>query len=231
MGTKTLTTKTTGAIDIENPHGGVRQIEAALKNEGLLSIAAGATLSLTGTYLQTGAGTLKTAISGPSTFGGLAVSGTAKLAGALAVVENEPFLGKAGESFGVLSSSKLTGKFTDLDGVVTSTPGRWYKPTYSATSVSLTDTQAALTATPTEGAAGSKVTLKGSGFLPTDKVKPAFVDSKKSKSTFPAVTVGAGGEFSVEVTLSTKAHEGAGEFSATATTVTGLVATTPFTVT
>ncbi len=227
----TLTNKATGTINVENPHGGVRAIEGSLKNEGLLSLAAGETLKVTGTYVQTGGGTLKTAIAGTSTFGALAVTSTAKLAGALAVVENEPFIGKAGETFAILSSSKATGTFSDLDNVVTKTPGRYYVPSYSPTGVTITDTQATLTATPSEGKAGSKVTLKGTGYQPKDKVKLTFVDAKKAKTTLTTVTIGPSGEFSVEVTLSSKAAKGSGTFGAESSSITGLVVTTAFTVT
>jgi hypothetical protein len=157
--------------------------------------------------------------------------GTAKLTGALVVTEVEPFLGSAGESFAILSSAKLTGTFADLDGVITATPGRYYRPTYSPTGVTLIDTQAAITPSPTEGAAGSSVTLAGKGFLPKDKVKLTFTDVKKAKTVFPTATVGAGGEFSVEGKVSSKAAKGAGTFTATSTTVTGLVVTATFAVT
>jgi len=225
-----LTNKKTGTIAAERPIGGNRTIEAIVKNEGLLSLSAGQALKLTGTFTQTGLGTFQTAISGSSTFGSLAVTSTAKLAGALVVIENAPFVGKAGETFAVLSSSARSGTFSDLDGVITSTPGRYYSPTYTATGVTLVDTQATLTATPTEGAAGSKVTLKGAGFFAKDKVKLTFTDAKKTKTTFATATASETGELSEEVTLSSKAHAGLGTFTATSGTVTGLVVTTPFTV-
>jgi hypothetical protein len=226
-----LTNKAAGTINSENPHGGTRTIGGSVKNEGLLSLSAGETLKLTDDYTQTGLGTLKTAIASASRFGVLSVAGNAKAAGALAVSEIESFLGKAGESFAILSSAKLTGTYTDLDGVITATPGRYYRPTYSGTGVTLVDTQATITPTPTEGAAGSKVTVTGSSWLAKDKVKVTFTDVKGRKTVFPTATVGAGGEFSVEGTLSVKDAKGAGTFTATATTVTGLTTTASFTVT
>jgi hypothetical protein len=230
-GEGTLTNKATGTINSENPHGGTRTIGGAVKNEGTLSLSAGETLKVTDDYTQTGLGALKTAIASASSFGAMSVTGTAKLAGALVVTEVEAFVGKAGESFAIVSSPKLTGTFTDLDGVMTATPGRYYRPTYSGTGVTLVDTQAAITPTPSEGVAGSKVTVTGSGWLAKDKVKVTFTDVKKGKTVFPTATVGTGGEFSVEGTLSTKAAKGAGTFTATSTTVTGLVVTASFTVT
>jgi hypothetical protein len=227
---KTLTNKETGTINAERPAGGARTIEGDVKNEGLVSISAGQTLKLTGTFTQTAKGTFKTAIASSSSFGAMAVTGAAKLAGALAVVEVESFVGTAGETFAILSGAPRTGTFSDLDGVVTSDPSRYYRPTYSGTGVALIDTVATLTATPTEGAAGSKVTLKGTGFFPADKIKATFLDGK-AKTSFTTVTASGTGEFSVEVTLSSKDAKGVGTFSAPSGTVTGLVATTPFTVT
>ncbi|MFI4977173.1 MAG: beta strand repeat-containing protein [Solirubrobacterales bacterium] len=230
-GEGTLTNKATGTINSESPHGGTRTIGGSVKNEGTLSLSAGQTLKVTDDYTQTGAGTFKSAIAGASSFGALSVTGTAKLAGALVVTEVAPFVGKAGESFAVLASSKVTGTFTDLDGVITTTPGLYYKPTYSGTGVTLALTQATVTPMPTEGTAGSSVTLKGSGLLPKDKVKLTFTDVKKGKTVFPTATVGVGGEFSAEGKLSTKAAKGVGTFTATSTTITGLVVTATFTVT
>ena len=70
---KTLTNK--GAIDVENPHGGMREIEGSLKNEGTLSLGAGGTLKVSGTYTQTSKGTFSTAVAGSSSFGALSVTG------------------------------------------------------------------------------------------------------------------------------------------------------------
>ena len=229
LGTKTLTS--TGAFDVEDQVGGVRELEGSLKQEGLLTLAAGETLKVTGEYTQNGKGTLDTDIASASKFGALSVTGKAKLAGAVEVDEIESFVGKAGETFAILSSEARTGTFTDLDGVTTATPGRYYLPTYSATGVTLVDTQATLTPSPGEGAPGSMVTLKGTGYVPGDKVKLTFLDAKGKKSSLPTVTASPAGEFSIEVTLSSKAAAGIGTFSATSTAVTGLVVTAPFTVT
>jgi hypothetical protein len=224
----TLTNKSTGTISSESPHGGIRLIEGSVKDEGTVSLSAGETLKVTGGYTQTGAGTLKTAIASPTRFGALAVSGQAKLAGALTVNEVESFAGKAGETFAILSASARTGTFTDLDGDLSSTPGLYYQPVYSATGVTLKVMQPTLTPSPGKGPAGSKVKLTGTGYMPGDKVKPAFADSKKVKTSFATVTANGSGEISTEVTLSTKAAKGPGTFSVASGIVTGLVVSAPF---
>ncbi len=229
LGSGTLTSE--GTFDVEDQNGGVRELEGSIKQEGLLALGAGETLKVTGEYTQNGKGTLKTAIASSSKFGAVAVSGKAKLAGALEVVEIESFLGKAGETFAILSSSARSGTFTDLDGVITATPGRYYQPTYSATGVTLVDTRATLTPTPSEGAPGSSLTLKGTGYLPGEKVKLTFVDAKGKKSTLATVVASSGGEISAEVKLPASAAAGVGTFSATGGTITGLVVTATFTVT
>ncbi len=229
LGTGTLTSK--GAFEVEEQHGGVRELEASMKQEGTLSLGAGETLKVTGDYTQSGSGTLEPAIASASKFGALSVTGKAKLAGAVAVNEVESFLGKAGETFAILSSEMRSGTFTHLEGVTTATPGRYYEPTYSATGVSLVDTQATLMPSPTEGAAGSSVTLTGSGYPAGDKVKLTFVDAKGKKSTLATVTASGTGEFSAEVTLSSKAAAGAGTFSAASSSIKGMVVTASFTVT
>src|SRR5581483_4369958 len=61
LGSGTLENK--GAIDIENPVGGQREIEGSVKNEKTLQIAAGTILKVTHTFTQGKAGTLKDLIS------------------------------------------------------------------------------------------------------------------------------------------------------------------------
>jgi hypothetical protein len=214
LGVGTLTNK--GTIDIEFPEGGLREIEGSLKNEKILSIGAG-TLKVTGTYTQTGAGTFSVAVASSSSFGVLSVTGTAKIAGALAVTDVAPFVGKAGESLAVLSSSSRTGTFSKETGaVVKSVAGLYYKPTYFAKEVTLLVTQATLSLSSTKGLPGSVVTISGSDYLPNDTITLSFMD-RGVKTVFPSVKTESGGEFSTEITIPNSAAVGSGPISIKAT--------------
>jgi hypothetical protein len=223
----TLTNK--GTVNSESPHGGLRTVEGSVKNEGTVSLSAGETLKVTGTYTETSKGTVKTAIASSSSFGALSVAGAAKVAGTLTVTEVALFAGKGGETFGIVASPSLTGTFSDLDATAsTGTPGLYYMPAYSSTAVTLKATQATLTPTPAKGKAGSKVKLTGTGYRPGEKVKLVFLDAKKGKSAFPTATANGSGEISAEGTISSKAVKGTGTFSASDTLDTGLVVKASF---
>jgi len=212
---KTLTNK--GAIDVENPHGGMREIEGSLKNEGTLSLGAGGTLKVSGTYTQTSKGTFSTAVAGSSSFGALSVTGAAKLGGALAVTDVAPFVGKAGESLTVLSSSSRAGTFSkEIGAAVKSVPGLYYKPTYSGKEVTLLVTQATLLLSSTKGLPGSVVTVSGSNYLPNDTITLSFTDHGV-KTVFPTVKTESSGEFSTEITIPNSAAVGSGPISVKAT--------------
>ena len=133
----TLVNKAT--ITVEQGSGsGTRRIEGNLANEKSLIIGAGATLTITGTYTQTKKAILQTTIAGSADFGKLSVTGAATISGTLMIVQGKPFTPKDGESFLVLSSSKLTGKYKVKGGKIAKTkPKLSYKATYSSTAVTL----------------------------------------------------------------------------------------------
>ncbi len=130
----TLTNK--GTIAVEYVHGGNRVIEGSLKNEKTVTLFAGETLKVTGAYTQGKKGTLSPQIAGPSSFGKLAVTGTAAIEGKLKLKQIKPFLAKAGEKFAILTSAGLTGTFAKVSGNKIKHGGE-YKPTYSGTGVTL----------------------------------------------------------------------------------------------
>jgi hypothetical protein len=220
-----------GTINVEIPHGGTRTIEGSLKNEKTVSLAAGQPLRVTGSYTQGKKATLKTAIAGSSSFGALSVTGTATLGGTLALSQSKTFLGKAGESFAILSSSSRTGSFAkESKATIKKTVGLYYKPTYPATGVTLVVTQAKLVLSKNEGAPGSSATLSGTGYPGEDTIKLTFTDHAKHKTTLSSVKTNAGGEFSTEVTVPPGAAEGAASFSAKST-IAAVSSTAAYTVT
>ena len=220
-----------GTLNSESPHGGSRTIEGSVKNEKTVSLSASETLKVTGTFTQGKKATLKTAIAGSSSFGALSVTGTATLDGSLSLTQTKPFLGKAGESFAILASSARTGTFAKYKSLtVKKAIGLYYKPTYSATGVTLVVTQATVALSTSEGLPGSSVTISGTGFVPGDTIKLTFTDQKKVKTVLPSATVNGSGEFSTEVTIPAGAAEGAGKFNAKSTQ-TGVSITKTFTVT
>jgi fibronectin-binding autotransporter adhesin len=137
LGAGTLTNK--GTVKAETPHGGARTIEAALVNEKTVTVLAGANLKVQGTYTQSKKGTYATGVAGPSSSGLLSASGAASIAGSLSVLQAKGFLASEGQTFGVLSSSALTGTFSKLKGnkVAKSKPPLKYNPVYSGTGVTL----------------------------------------------------------------------------------------------
>ena len=128
-----------------------------------------------------------------------------------------PFVGKAGESLTVLSSSSRAGTFSkEIGAAVKSVPGLYYKPTYSGKEVTLLVTQATLLLSSTKGLPGSVVTVSGSNYLPNDTITLSFTDHGV-KTVFPTVKTESSGEFSTEITIPNSAAVGSGPISVKAT--------------
>jgi hypothetical protein len=204
------TLDTGGALKVDNPHGGARTIEGSLSNSSLLVVAAGATLKVSGSYTQTSAGKLIPYIASASSFGALSVTGSATIAGELAVHAVSPFKGTAGEEFAILSSGALSGMFSTVSEDQIDSSGLYYMPTYSSTGAALAVTQATLELSKASGAPGTKVMLKGSGYLPGGTITPTFTDRNGHATTFTAVTANGSGEFATEITIPESADTGEG---------------------
>jgi hypothetical protein len=231
LGGGTLENK--GTVSAEKASGGSRTIEGSLKNEKTVSLSVSSTLKVTGSYTQGKKGTLKTAIASGQNFGALVATGTATVGGTLQLAPAKGFVPSPGQSWGVLSGSARSGAFAkETGGLIKSKtlPGLYYKPTYSATGVSVVVTQAKLEVTPIEGLPGSTVKLSGSALPGEDKVKLTFADAKGVKTTYTSVTTNASGEYTTEVTVPAGAALGTGKFTETST-LTGVSATAAFKVT
>ena len=128
----------TGTISVEAGAGGERELSTSgtLLNSGSLSIAAGVQLTVNGPYDQGKAGSLRSAIASSSSFGSLAVHGTATLAG---TVEAAPVAGleaSAGQKLAIVTATSRAGVFEfERGGAIGG--GLYYRPVYSPTEVTL----------------------------------------------------------------------------------------------
>lgn len=198
-----------GTLSVEQAAGGARLLAGSLTNTKRVSIAAGATLQVTGSYLQGSRATLQTSIAGIAKFGALAVAGSARIeGGAVSVQHIAPFLASLGDEFALLTSSLLTGTFATGTGEQIAAAGLYYKPSYSAGGVTLDVSQAALELSATSGAPGSRVMLSGGGYIPGDTVTPTFSDHGE-KTSYPPVLANDAGEIETEVVIPALAAEGA----------------------
>jgi fibronectin-binding autotransporter adhesin len=128
-----------GTLNVEEPHGGTRTIEGSILSEHTVALGASATLKVTGSYTQIGKHSIfKTTIAGSSAFGALSASGAASITGELLIVQIKPFIPTAGEKFGILGTSALTGKFTKVKGnKIKKATVKHYVPVYTPTAVTL----------------------------------------------------------------------------------------------
>ncbi len=89
-------------------------------NDGVLSIAAGGTFGVAGTYTQASTGTYEPGLASTSSFGVLNVTSTAALAGTVAAQVASGFTPPSGSTYGVLNSGGLGGThFTTVSGQFT----------------------------------------------------------------------------------------------------------------
>jgi hypothetical protein len=127
-----------GTISVEAGAGGERDLTSSgtLLNSGSLSIAAGVQLNVNGPYDQAKAGSLRSAIASGSSFGSLAVHGTATLAGTVEAAPLADFKASAGQTFAIVTATSRSGVFEfERGGAIGG--GLYYRPVYSPTGVTL----------------------------------------------------------------------------------------------
>ena len=129
----TLTNK--GTIKVEALHGAARTISGNVINEKTLTIEAGITLSVTGTYAQGKKGTFTPGIASSTSFGALTVAKGATIEGNLKLVK--PGAAAEGSKLVVLSAASLSGTFTKVTGNKIAKTKLIYAPVYSPASVTL----------------------------------------------------------------------------------------------
>jgi hypothetical protein len=205
-------------------------IEGALVNNHTLSISAGVTLQVTGSYTQASGASFKPYISSESQFGAMSVGGAATIAGTLTLVPLASFKASLGQTYQILKAASLAGKFAVETGDRINSAGLYYKPTYSASAVTLLVSQATLSLSAKSGLPGSAMTLKGSGYLPGDTITPIFIDHGGVQTTLPSVTTNESGEYTAEITIPESAALGGGTIK-TLSTQTGLQLSASFKVT
>ncbi len=202
-------------IIVANPHGGTRAIQGNLANEQTLSLAAGATLQVSGNYTQASTGHLKTFIASASSFGSLSVAGSATIAGVLAPNQTS-FEGSLKQKFTILTSSSLTGTFSKMGGEdKINQTGLYYQPTYSAKEATLVVAQATLSLSATSGPPSSPVAVGGGGYTPGDTITLTFTDHKGVVTVLASAPIDSSGEFSAEVAVPESAAVGQGSIKAT----------------
>jgi hypothetical protein len=158
-----LVNETTGLI---NAWGTLTDPNSSFTNNGTLSIETGAaaSLAISGTYTQSSTGSLNVELGGTSagtTYDQLAVSGSASLAGTLAVSIINGFSTSRGNTFSVLTSASNTGSFSTYNGLSLGN-GVILRPSQSATTVTLTASAPSIlnatTGTPQSAVVGTSFT-------------------------------------------------------------------------
>jgi hypothetical protein len=109
-------------------------VQGSFLNAGILEI--GGTISIQGNYTQAAGAALDIDIAGPLTYGTLAVSGTAALAGTLNVALVNGFTPASGTSFTILTFGARSGDFGAENGLMFS-PGESFVPEYLGNTLTL----------------------------------------------------------------------------------------------
>jgi hypothetical protein len=184
--------------------GGPRALEGNLLDEGLVSLGAGATLEVTGTYTQSKVATLAVANTGGG-FGQLHVTGSTTLDGTLSVADEGGFSPAEGATFEVISGTgSVSGTFTGLAGP----SGGLYSVKYEPHSVVLIANKPTVTeVSPNKGpeAGGTTVAITGTNLTGASAVSFGGVGAKSFKvnSAKSITAVSPAGSATVDVTVTT----------------------------
>jgi hypothetical protein len=210
------------------PGVGPATIAGNVSNSGIVATAAGHGLSITGSYTQTAAGTLKPAVS--RTPGKLQVGGAASVNGVLAIARAGAFGPAVGTTLDVLDGASVTGVFRkETGGIIDPATGVWFAPQLAATRVALRVVQPTVTVTPSSAPAGGSFTIHGTGFATSDTVKVALRDSAGTIATSPPVTADASGAFTATELVPQSAAVASGTVTATSR-FSGLALACPFSI-
>jgi hypothetical protein len=131
-----VTLSNDGTIEVDS---GTLSLSNAPTNANTMTVAAGATLSLTGNFSEPASGILNIQIGGTSAsqYGVLAITGSATLAGTLNVSLVNGFVPAVGNTFPVITYGSHTGTFDTINGL--SLPNNEsFTPSYNAANFTLT---------------------------------------------------------------------------------------------
>jgi fibronectin-binding autotransporter adhesin len=211
----TQTLANAGTLRIEKGAGGARWIRGSLANAKLVELPASTTLQVAERYSQTKKGQLKTWVRNATAVGKLAVSasGSASLAGTLAIARAKAFVPAVGDTIEILTGGTLSGAFSKETGAVIA-QARYFLPSYAASSVSLLVKEASASITPASGQGGTTVAVTGSSLPPSDTVTLTFTDAHGTITTLGTVTTDSAGAFTTSVAIPASAAAGNGNLGA-----------------
>jgi hypothetical protein len=189
-------------------------VPGGFSNSGVISLGSSDTLDVSGSYTQATTGRLSVDVAGTgagSTYGQLAISGTAKLGGALAITKG--YAPGKGDTQQPVTYSSGTGRFSSVTGT-SAGQGLFFILQYTPESAELVTTATKLQVSPAKGAPGTAVTVKGSGFSPGEAVTLSFQDASGRLTDLTPATANSSGAFTVSETVPPGAASGAGSFIA-----------------
>src|SRR5262249_48214533 len=127
-----LVNRAAGTITYHGTTGHTAAITVPVTDSGTIHVGGG-TLNIAGTYSPLGTASLTVGISGSTTYGQLAVTGTARMAGTLNLQTASNYLPPVGTTITIVSAGKRTGTFSKITG--TGLPGEHWVVSYKATHV------------------------------------------------------------------------------------------------
>jgi RHS repeat-associated protein len=126
-----------GTINVTGANLTINSGANSFANSGLLNIAAGRTLTVSGAFEQAPVGTVRSQIASTSSFGRLAITGAAALGGALEAAAVGDYVPLTGQTVVPVIYASRTGQFAAVNTIGVSN-GLIFAAGYGATSVTLT---------------------------------------------------------------------------------------------
>jgi hypothetical protein len=194
---------------------GTLYLRANITNNKTIRLGAGSTLySDAGTITQGKKATVETQIASATSFGVLnKVGGALALKGTLLTTALGGYKAAVGASFPVITGGAVTGTFDKLSkAIIDKKTGRYYRPVYGS-GVTLAVSNATVAVSPGSGAAGSAITITGSGWIAGAKVTITFKAHDGTKFTLGNATANASGAISFPTTVPAGAAAGSAQIT------------------
>ena len=129
-----LINRAAGTISYNGTSGNSATLSVPVTDSGAIHVGGG-TLNIAGAFTPAGTASLAIGISGRATYGQLAVTGTARMAGTLNIQTARNYLPPVGTTIKIMSATKRTGTFSNITGKVLS--GEHWVVSYTSTNVTL----------------------------------------------------------------------------------------------